>query len=191
MTPEDLKHPSWEKHGWTPSSVRVSLYASGHLEDAHGLTHPDAPGLALVGYTASGREHVTFTHLSTGTNVGLLHGITECPVCPGTILAAARAACEVIDFVTITMAEAQTLPISVRDRARAPFYGLDDHECDDCAWWHTARLPKRIAELEEEVKELEAAEERAAEALAEAEEDCHAAREELRELKKRLKAVAP
>ena len=187
MNIEDLAHPSWEAHGWTRTTLGVSLNSSGKRAEAEGLMHPDAPGLALVGYDDLGRKSITLTHIGTGMNTGLLHGAGDATCCPVALRDATRAACEVIDFANLTLAAARSVPAEAQQRARALFLDLNEHACEACAWWHAASLPKRIAELEDEIPSLEAAVRSAEDALAEAEEDLHNASVELAELKKRLK----
>ena len=190
MNIEDLAHPSWEAHGWTRTKVTIHLFNQGPMHGIDALTHPDAPGLALVGYEFShidATNVVNFTHVSTGMDAGLLYVARECPPCPDTLRDAAKAACTVVDYARISLNEARQLPPTVRENARAPFRDLNEHECEACAWWHTARLPKRIAAQERGVAECREAVENAEMALAEAEEDLHDAINELNELKKRLK----
>jgi len=190
MNIEDLAHPSWEAHGWTRTTLGISLNYSGKRAEAEGLTHADAPGLALVGYEYSRIDPsnvINFTHVSTGMDTGLLYYGRDCPPCPVALRDAAKAACEVINYATITLAEARSAPAWLRDRARAPFRDLNEHECEVCAWWHDARVPMRIEAAEREVKERREDVARAEDALAEAEEDLHNASVELAELKKRLK----
>lgn len=187
MNIEDLAHPSWEAHGWERTQVQVCLNTFGEMTPADGLTHPDAPGLALVGHDHHGRKSVTLTHVGTGMNVGLLYYVQECPACPVALCDAARRACGVLDFVNLTLAEARAVPAAAQECARVPFRNLDEHECEACAWWHAARFPARIAELENEIPDLEDAVRSAEDALAEAEEDLHDAINELNDLKKRLK----
>ncbi len=190
MNIEDLAHPSWEERGWVRTKVTVHLFTSGPMHGIDALTHPDAPGLALVGYEFSlidASNVVNFTHISTGMDAGLLYVARDCPPCPDTLRDAANAACEVIDYKRITLNEARQLPPSVREKARAPFRDLNEHECEACAWWHVARLPARIAAAERVVAECRQVVESAERALAEAEEDLCDAINELNALKKRLK----
>jgi hypothetical protein len=189
---EDLAHPSWEERGWTRTKVTIHLFASGPMHGIDALTHPDAPGLALVGYEFShidASNVVNFTHISTGMDAGLLYVARDCPPCPDTLLDAANAACAVVDYKRITLNEARQLPPSVREKARASFRDLNEHECEACAWWHVARLPGRIAAQERGVAECREAVENAERALADAEEELHDAINELNALKKRLKAA--
>jgi len=190
MNIEDLAHPSWEERGWARTKVTIHLFASGPMHGIDALTHPDAPGLALVGYEFShidATNVVNFTHVSTGMDAGLLYVARACPPCPDTLRDAAKAACAVVDYARISLNEARQLPPTVRENARAPFRDLNEHECEACAWWHDAQLPKRIVAAEREVAECREAVESAEDALADAEENLRDAIAELNELKKRLK----
>ena len=192
MNIEDLAHPSWEERGWVRTKVTVHLFANGERDGIDALTHADAPGLALVGYEYSRIDPsnvINFTHISTGMDTGLLYYGRDCPPCPVALRDAAKAACEVINYATITLAEARSAPAWLRDRARAPFLGLNEHECEACAWWHDARLPQRIAAAAREVAECSDAVARAEDALSDAENNLQLAIEELNELKGRLKAA--
>jgi hypothetical protein len=191
MNIEDLAHPSWEERGWVRTKVTVHLFTSGPMHGIDALTHADAPGLALVGYELPNLDAstVNLTHISTGMDAGLLYVARHCPPCPDTIRDAAKAACEVIDYEHITLNEARLAPPSLRDRARAPFRDLNEHECEACAWWHDAQLPKRIAAAEREVAECRDAVASAEDALSDAENDLHLASIDLAELKARLKAA--
>jgi hypothetical protein len=192
MNIEDLAHPSWEERGWTRTKVTIHLFNQGPKPGIDALTHPDAPGLALVGYEFSlidASNVVNFTHISTGMDAGLLYVARDCPPCPDTLRNAANAACAVVDYKRITLDEARQLPPSVREKARAPFRDLNEHECEACAWWHVARLPKRIAKVEREVAEFRDAVASAEDALVEAEDNLRDALAELNELKARLNAA--
>jgi hypothetical protein len=178
MNIEDLAHPSWEERGWVRSKVTVHLFASGERHGIGALTHADAPGLALVGYEFSRIDPsnvINFTHVSTGMDTGLLYYGRDCPPCPVALRDAAKAACEVIDYATITLSEARSAPAWLRERARAPFRDLNEHECEACAWWHDTRVPVRIEAAEREVAEWRDAVASAEDALSEAENNLHLA----------------
>ncbi len=189
MTPtEELNHPSWEAAGWQREPVRAAV-VYGHSAMFEGLKHPDAPGLALVAFKrAYYPERVVILHVGTGTDSGLFYFPHEAPKCAVFIRDACIAACERIDYVSIDLETAHKIPENVRDEVRLPFLSLPEHKCDACAWWHDAKVPERIADLEAEIENLKDAVMNAQDALAAAEEELHAAIVELAELKETTRA---
>ena len=171
-----LEHPEWTQHGWIKAEVAV------HLRDIRefrpSLTHPNAPGVCLT--LVDGE--VSITHVQSGMRVTTLYGgWIPCPKAVRDMLAAA---CQVVDYTTLTAETAPKIPVEVKDALYRITHSIHDHDgCDACAWWLKSSLPQWIADAEKEVERAEQELENARLALDDAEEDLDTAKAELARLK--------
>lgn len=171
-----LEHPEWTQHGWIKAEVAV------HLRDIRefrpSLTHPNAPGVCLT--LVDGE--VSITHVQSGMRVTTLYGgWIPCPKAVRDMLAAA---CQVVDYTTLTAETAPKIPVEVKDALYRITHSIHDHEgCDACAWWVNSSLPKWIADAEEALERAKEKVDDAKITLGEAEEDLDAAMGELARLK--------
>jgi hypothetical protein len=156
------------------------------LETTVAQVHDDAPGLALVAAPArDGVESLSITHVSTGLNAGLISSYVGWPPCPAGLIEVMRIACGTLDYASLTLASAAAVPEEMRRLVRDQMRPLYEHACPVCAWWHAARIPKRIAELEAEVSDLRRIVRDAEDELEETRATLETAEKELEEMRER------